>query len=75
MNVGLGSRNMDVIRALIARIRADGHQTTMIFEGATMGTYVNEPGYELELLSTPPEFDAALGFSRAGAFLAEFGND
>jgi catechol 2,3-dioxygenase-like lactoylglutathione lyase family enzyme len=73
MNIALGSRNLAQIRALIERIRSDGHQPTFVFEGTeTLGTYFVDPGCELEILSVPEQNDAATGFAPAGPFLADY---
>jgi catechol 2,3-dioxygenase-like lactoylglutathione lyase family enzyme len=73
MNVALGSRDLGRIRALLERIRADGHQTTFVFEGPeTLGTYIVDTGCELEIFATPERFDGAVGFVPAAPFLADF---
>lgn len=73
MNVALGSRNLAAVRALLARIRADGHESTFVFEGPdTLGTYIVDPGCELEIIATPEENDRHIGFLPAGPFLADF---
>ncbi len=73
MNVALGSRDLGAIRALLGRIRADGHEPTFVFEGPeTLGTYIVDAGCELEIFATPERFDAAVGFVRSAPFLAEF---
>lgn len=73
MNVALGSRDMGQMRALLERIRADGHEPTLVFEGPeTLGTYIVDAGCEFEIIATPERFDAAVGFVPAAPFLAEF---
>lgn len=73
MNIGLGSRDKQVIRAFIARAQAAGLKTTAVMDrGDTLGTYIVEPGFEHEPMSTPVENDAIYGFARVGPFLAEY---
>ena len=73
MNIALGSRDVTVMRALVKRIEAAGHAPTFVFEGPNMlGTYIVDPGCEFELLASPEANDAAIGFAKAGPFLAEF---
>jgi catechol 2,3-dioxygenase-like lactoylglutathione lyase family enzyme len=73
MNVAFGSRDLGRIRALLERIRADGHEPTFVFEGPeTIGTYFVDAGCEFEIFATPERFDAAVGFVPAAPFLAEF---
>jgi len=63
LNIAVGSRSHDVIRALIGRIHAFGLKTTVIVDNDTVcGSYVVEAGYEMEMMSIPPELDEALGF-------------
>ncbi|MDG2001994.1 MAG: hypothetical protein P8J20_01555 [Novosphingobium sp.] len=75
LNIALGSRDPEAIRALIARIHASGLATTHIVDTGTMcGTYVVEAGFEIEMLSIPPELDAALGFTpSASPFVNDVG--
>ena len=74
MNIGLGSRNKTAIRALIGRIQAAGLKITVVMDSVdSVGTYVIEPGFEHEPMSTPPELDTQFGFARTGPFIAEFG--
>lgn len=73
MNIALGSRDIAVMRMLLERIRADGHVPTYVIEGEdTMGTYIVDPGCELEILASPERYDGAIGFAPAGPFLAQF---
>ena len=74
LNVAVGSRSHDAIRALIDRIHDFGLRTTVIVDNDTVcGTYVVEAGYEMEMLSIPPELDAALGFKPSTPFVNEVG--
>lgn len=64
LNVAVGSRDLDTVRALIGRVQESGMPTTNVVDnGMICGTYIIEPGYELEMLSIPPELDAATGFA------------
>jgi len=38
-----------------------------------LGTYIVDPGCELEIFASPQANDAGIGFMRAGPFLAELG--
>jgi catechol 2,3-dioxygenase-like lactoylglutathione lyase family enzyme len=73
MNIALGSRDVGVIRALLGRLRTAGHTSTYVFEGpGVVGTYIVDPGCELEIFASPEANDAAIGFQRSGPFLAQF---
>jgi catechol 2,3-dioxygenase-like lactoylglutathione lyase family enzyme len=73
MNVALASRDVPTIRALLDRIRADGHQPTSVLEGPDfLGTYIVDPGYELEVFASPESRDELLGFRPVGPFVADF---
>ena len=73
MNVALASRDVPAIRALLDRVRADGHQPTMVLEGPEfLGTYIVDPGFELELFASPESRDHLVGFRPAGPFVADF---
>lgn len=64
LNVALGSRSHEPIRELISRIHDFGLATTVIVDNEMLcGSYVVEAGYEMEMMSIPPELDAALGFT------------
>jgi len=63
LNIALGSRDLDDVRALIARIHSFGRATAHIVDDGTLcGTYCVEPGFEMEMFAIPAELDAALGF-------------
>jgi catechol 2,3-dioxygenase-like lactoylglutathione lyase family enzyme len=73
MNIALGSRDVGVVRALLGRLRAAGHTSTYVFEGLdVVGTYIVDPGCELEIFASPEANDSAIGFKRAGPFLVQF---
>jgi len=73
MNVGLGSRNVAAIRALIARIQAAGLKITIpVVYGDVAGTYVVEPGFPIELLGIPAHLDKIYGFLPIGRFVAAY---
>lgn len=73
MNVALASRDVPTIRTLLDRIRADGHQSTLVLEGPDfLGTYIVDPGYELELFASPESRDDLVGFRPVGPFVADF---
>ena len=72
MNVALGSRDTQVIDAVIDRARAHGNTLTEVFRGdGTVGTYIVDPGCEIELLAAAEKYDRALGFAAAAPFLGE----
>lgn len=74
MNIGIGSRDARIMEAVLERVRARGHRLTSIFRSErTLGTYIIDPGCEVELLAIPEESDLALGFAATGPFLGEFG--
>jgi catechol 2,3-dioxygenase-like lactoylglutathione lyase family enzyme len=63
MNVGLGSRDAAVIRALIARVQQAGVKITVAVSiGDVAGTYIVEPDFEIELLGMPAHLDKVCGF-------------
>jgi catechol 2,3-dioxygenase-like lactoylglutathione lyase family enzyme len=73
MNIALGARNLETVRALIERIREDGHAPTEVLERTDMiATYITDAGCELEILAGSEALDAALGFVPAAPFLSEF---
>lgn len=76
LNVAVGSRDLDTVRALISRVHASGMPTTNVVDnGMICGTYVIEAGFEMEMLSIPPELDAATGFAPAAVpFVNDIGN-
>jgi len=64
LNVAVGSRDLDTVRALIARVHESGMPTTNVVDnGMICGTYIIEARFEMEMLSIPPELDAATGFA------------
>jgi hypothetical protein len=64
LNVAVGSRDLDAVRALIERTHEHGLPTTNVVDnGMICGTYCIEAGFEMEMLSIPPELDAATGFA------------
>lgn len=64
LNVAIGSRVLDSVRALIGRVHDFGLPTTNVVDnGMICGTYCIEAGFELEMLSIPSELDAATGFA------------
>lgn len=76
LNVAIGSRDIDAVRALIERVHASGMPTTNVVDnGMICGTYIIEAGFEMEMLSIPPELDAATGFAKSPVpFVNEIGN-
>jgi catechol 2,3-dioxygenase-like lactoylglutathione lyase family enzyme len=73
MNVGLGSRNVAAIRALVARVQAAGVKITIpIVYGEAAGTYVVEPGFYVELMGVPAHLDKIYGFAPIGRFVAAY---
>jgi catechol 2,3-dioxygenase-like lactoylglutathione lyase family enzyme len=73
MNVGLGSRNVAAIRALMARIQAAGVKITIpVVFGESAGTYVVEPGFFIELMGVPAHLDKMFGFVPIGRFVAAY---
>jgi catechol 2,3-dioxygenase-like lactoylglutathione lyase family enzyme len=72
MNVGLGSRDVPAVRALIARCQAEGVKITIPVDGEAAGTYVVEPDFELELMGVPEALDKMYGFTKGPRFVAEF---
>ena len=75
LNIAVGSRRPEIIRALIRRVHAFGLATTVIVDTDTLcGTYVVEAGYEMEMLSIPPELDAMLGFKPSTPFVTDVGS-
>jgi catechol 2,3-dioxygenase-like lactoylglutathione lyase family enzyme len=76
LNVAVGSRDIDEVRALIGRVHASGMPTTNVVDnGMICGTYIIEAGFEMEMLSIPPELDAATGFAKSPVpFVNEIGN-
>jgi catechol 2,3-dioxygenase-like lactoylglutathione lyase family enzyme len=73
MNVGLGSRDVTAIRALMARVQAAGLKITIpIVHGEAAGTYVVEPGFDVELMGVPAHLDKIYGFIPIGRFVAAY---
>lgn len=73
MNVGLGSRNVNAIRALIARVQAAALEITIpVAFGEVAGTYVVEPGLQIELIGIPAHLDKIFGFASIGRFVAPY---
>jgi catechol 2,3-dioxygenase-like lactoylglutathione lyase family enzyme len=73
MNLALGSRDVDSVRALIQRIQDAGHQPTVVFDGnGCVCTYFTDPGCEFEILAVPESGDAATGFAPAIPFSSAF---
>jgi catechol 2,3-dioxygenase-like lactoylglutathione lyase family enzyme len=73
MNVGLGSRNVSTIRALIARVQEAGLKITIpVAYGEVAGTYVVEPGFAIELVGIPEHLDKLYGFVPIGRFVAPY---
>jgi catechol 2,3-dioxygenase-like lactoylglutathione lyase family enzyme len=71
MNVALGSRKADSIRALIQRIRNAGCQPTCVMDAnGFVCTYFTDSGCELEMLASPESNDAAIGFAAAAPFVS-----
>ena len=61
-----------MIDAVIDRARAHGNTLTEVFRGdGTVGTYIVDPGCEIELLAAAEKYDRALGFAAAAPFLGE----
>jgi hypothetical protein len=75
VNVALGSRSQDTIRQLIGRVHEHGIDTTIVVDNEMLtGTYIVEPGYELELMNVPEELEAMLGFRPASPFVTALGD-
>ena len=73
MNVGLGSRNVPTIRALMARVQAAGLKITIpVVFGEVAGTYVIEPDFSIELVGIPAHLDKSYGFVPIGRFVAPY---
>jgi len=73
MNVGLGSRNVPAIRALMARVQAAGLKITIpVVYGEVSGTYVVEPDFSVELVGIPAHLDKIYGFAPVGRFVAPY---
>jgi hypothetical protein len=73
MNVGLGSRNVSTIRALMTRVQAAGLKiTTPVVYGEVAGTYVVEPDFFIELVGIPAHLDKSYGFVPIGRFVAPY---
>lgn len=73
MNVGLGSRNVAAIRALMARVQAAGVKITIpIVYGEAAGTYIVEPDFHVELMGVPAHLDKTYGFVPIGRFVAAY---
>jgi catechol 2,3-dioxygenase-like lactoylglutathione lyase family enzyme len=73
MNVGLGSRNVAAIQALMARVQAAGVKITIpIVYGEVAGTYVVEPDFPIELIGVPAHLDKLYGFVPIGRFVAPY---
>lgn len=75
INVALGSRDQDEIRSLIRRVGEHGVATTMVVDTELLsGTYITQPGYELELMNVPEELEAMLGFRPSTPFVSALGD-
>lgn len=73
MNVGLGSRDVNAIKTLIARVRAAGLKITIpVSFGEVAGTYIVEPGLQVELIGIPAHLDTMFGFKSIGRFVAPY---
>jgi len=73
MNMALGSRSAPPISALIKRIIAAGGTATQVLDTPdSAGTYIIDPGCELEILAMPEAADSMIGFTAALPFLDEF---
>lgn len=73
MNIAIGSRSSEDIRALIGRAHDGGRETTVVVDsGPVVGTYITESGYEMELIAIPEHLDSYLGFVPGNAFVTEF---
>lgn len=71
INVALGSRNQDEVRSLIQRVTRFGISTTLVVDNELLsGTYITQPGYELEFMNVPEELEAMLGFKPANPFVS-----
>lgn len=72
VNVGLGSRTVETVAAVIDRLHVAGyHSNHVLEEEGVIATYVTDPGRELELLAFPSTFDEYLGFLPRAPFMAE----
>jgi catechol 2,3-dioxygenase-like lactoylglutathione lyase family enzyme len=75
MNVALGSRRQETIRALIDRVHGHGIRTPVVVDNTMLtGTYIIEPGYELELMNVPEELEKMLGFVPTDPFVTALGD-
>jgi catechol 2,3-dioxygenase-like lactoylglutathione lyase family enzyme len=73
MNLAIGSRDPEPVRALIKRLQADGRKCTAVADaGQLVGTYCIDPECEYEIFASPEDMDATLGFVPAAPFIAEF---
>jgi catechol 2,3-dioxygenase-like lactoylglutathione lyase family enzyme len=73
MNIGLASRNVAAICALIARVQASGLKITIpVVYGDAAGTYVIEPHFYIELMGIPAHLDKTYGFVPIGRFVAPY---
>lgn len=73
MNMALGSRDLPPISALVKRIIAAGATVTIGKDSPEpAGTYVLDPGCELEIMSIPEALYPALGFEPTFPFLDVF---
>jgi len=71
MNVGIGMRDTDEVRALIRKIGESGLRTTEILGGdAGLASYVLDAGRELELIGLPEAAEPYWGFEPATPFLS-----
>lgn len=68
VNIALGSRDAQAMAGVIDAVGAAGFTRTAVLQQGGVGTYVVDPGCEVELIGMPEALDGVLGFLPAAPF-------